>query len=78
MATKKLVRPNEGVVVAGVIAALARYFDQDPLLFRLVAVAVLLFTGIFPGLFLYLIAWFFIPRQSTIEYTVISNEHDGR
>lgn len=77
MSTKKLIRPNEGVVVAGVIAALADYFEQDPLLFRLMAVAVILFTGVFPGLILYAIAWMVIPRRETVEYTVVSDKHGG-
>lgn len=78
MATKKLLRLDEERVVAGVVAALARYFNQDPLLFRLAAVAAILFTGIFPGVLLYVIAWFVIPLESQVKYTVLPHEHDGQ
>ncbi len=69
--SKKLQRPYEGKWVAGVLAGLARYFDQDPLLFRLLAIVVLIITGIFPGALLYFIAWLIIPKEARVEYTVV-------
>ena len=48
---KKLYRTKEDAMVAGVIAALARRFDQDPVLFRIVAITLLIITGVFPGVF---------------------------
>ncbi len=58
-------------MVAGVVAALARYFEQDPVLFRIVAITFLILTGVFPGVFIYLAAWFIIPRQSRhADYTI--------
>ncbi len=68
---KKLYRTKEDTMVAGVIAALARRFDQDPVLFRIVAITLLIITGVFPGVFIYLGAWFIIPRQSRhADYTI--------
>ncbi len=68
---KKLYRTKEDAMVAGVIAALARRFDQDPVLFRIVAITLLIITGVFPGVFIYLGAWFIIPWQSLhADYTI--------
>jgi phage shock protein C len=73
MTTKKLEREREGAVVAGVLAGLARYFDQDPVLFRIIAIVLLLLTGIFPGAFIYFVAWLIMPKrkEEAVEYTVI-------
>lgn len=73
---KKLERDEETQIVAGVLGGLARYFDQDPTLFRLAAVFFILITGVFPGLLMYIIAWFFVPRQPTqtppaADYTIV-------
>ena len=73
---KKLERNEETQIVAGVLGGLARYFDQDPTLFRLAAVFFILVTGVFPGVLMYIIAWFFVPRKSTskppeADYTIV-------
>lgn len=73
MTTKKLNRDEETAVVAGVVSGLAEYFKQDPVLFRLVAIVLLVITGIFPGLIIYLIAWALIPRKKKpqADYTIV-------
>ena len=60
---KRLERDNENMLVAGVLSGLAEYFDQDPRLFRLLAVVLLLVTGVFPGLLVYIAAWIMIPTK---------------
>lgn len=68
---KRLERSDEQVVIAGVLAGMADYFKQDPALFRIVAIAFLLLTGIFPGLLIYLVAWIVMPKRSrTADYEV--------
>lgn len=68
---KKIYRVKEEAMVAGVIAALARHFDQDPVLFRIAAITLLILTGVFPVAFIYLGAWFIIPSQSRrADYTI--------
>jgi phage shock protein PspC (stress-responsive transcriptional regulator) len=67
MTKRRLERDQENQLVAGVLAGLANYFDQDPRLFRLVAIIFLILTGIFPGLLFYLIAWFMIPTKKAPE-----------
>lgn len=64
---KKLRRDEEQAIVAGVLSGLANYFQQDPVLFRVVAITLLILTGIFPGLLLYLGAWLVMPRHNARE-----------
>ncbi len=62
---KKYMRRNdETAVVAGVVSGLADYFEHDPAIFRLAAITMLIVTGVFPGLLLYMLAWIFIPKHS--------------
>ena len=71
MKNKKLYRNDETAVVAGVLSGLAEYFKQDPVLFRLIAIFLLIVTGVFPGLMMYLIAWFIIPNRPKADYTIV-------
>jgi phage shock protein C len=64
MTQKRIYRDEETAVVAGVLSGLADYFKQDPVLFRLIAIVLLILTGVFPGLFFYLIAWFIFPNKT--------------
>jgi phage shock protein C len=68
MRKKRLQRNEEQAVVAGVLAGLAEYFDQDPVLFRVLAITFLLLTGIFPGLLVYVAAWVLMPRRRPPYY----------
>ena len=60
----KLERDEEKAVVSGVLAGMAEYFGQDPVLFRVVAISFLILTGFFPGFLLYLAAWIAMPKRS--------------
>jgi len=68
---KRLMRDGEEGLLAGVLAGLAKYFDQDPVLFRLVAIVFIVLTGIFPGALIYFIAWLIMPKEAPVEFTVI-------
>lgn len=48
--------------LAGVCAAMARYTDTDPVIWRIVAVVLAVFGG--SGLVLYLLGWLLIPKMS--------------
>lgn len=67
---KKLKRDEEQAIVAGVLAGLANYFRQDPALFRVAAIALLILTGVFPGLLLYLGAWLVMPKHTAQDTQV--------
>lgn len=64
---RTLERNLDQAILGGVMAGLAEYFNEDPVLFRLGAVIILIITGIFPGLVFYIAAWLMIPRKRTGE-----------
>lgn len=70
---KRLERDEEKAVVSGVLAGLADYFGQDPVLFRVAAIMFLLLTGVFPGLILYLAAFVIMPKKDKhrVDYEII-------
>jgi phage shock protein C len=72
---KRLERDEEKAVVSGVLSGIARYFDQDPVLFRVAAVTFLILTGVFPGIILYIAAWIMMPKKMdtpvAVDYEVV-------
>jgi phage shock protein PspC (stress-responsive transcriptional regulator) len=58
---RRLTRPREDRVFAGVCSGLGRYFGVDPVLFRVASVALIFFGG--AGLILYLAAVLLIPNE---------------
>ena len=59
---KKLRRPRQGKVVAGVALAFANYFGLDVVVVRLLWVFLFIPGGL-PGLVPYLICWLVIPEE---------------
>jgi phage shock protein PspC (stress-responsive transcriptional regulator) len=62
MAIKRLVRPKEGRVIAGVAIGLANYFNVDVVFVRLIWVLLFL-PGGFPGILPYIVCWIVIPSE---------------
>ena len=60
MKTKKLYRSQEDHVLGGVAGGIGEYLEIDPLIVRLVWLA-LIFSGV--GVLLYIIAWVVIPNK---------------
>ena len=58
---RRLVRVKEGRVLGGVAAGLGRYFNLDPIIFRIGAIVLVLVGG--AGLIAYLAAWLLIPDE---------------
>lgn len=71
MTKKRLERDEETALVAGVLGGMANYFNQDPTLFRLAAVFFIVATGVFPGLLIYLLAWFVVPKPPKADYIIV-------
>lgn len=65
---RRLVRPYERMF-GGVCAGFANYLDVDVTLLRVIWVLVVIFTGIFPGVVAYLVAWMVIPEGSATQAT---------
>lgn len=61
---KRLVRSSLDKKLAGVCGGLARYFDIDATLVRVVFVLLTLFSG--GGLILYIILWLVMPQSEGI------------
>src|SRR5690606_16032336 len=71
---KRLERDKEQAIISGVLAGMANYFEQDPVLFCVMAIAFLILTGFFPGILLYLAAIVEMPKRTErpldVEYRV--------
>ena len=68
MSSKKLYRSKDNKLVAGVLAGLAEYFEQDPLLWRLGFAVFLILTGFMPGILIYLIFMIMVPENPGTFY----------
>ncbi|HEY1596021.1 MAG TPA: PspC domain-containing protein [Thermoleophilaceae bacterium] len=58
---RRMTRPRDDRVIAGVCSGLGRYFKVDPVLFRVAAVALIFFGG--AGVLLYIAAVLLIPNE---------------
>lgn len=61
MNDKRLTRVEDGRMIAGVCAGLAKYFGVDPTLVRIVFVLLAIFAA--GGVLLYLILWLLMPME---------------
>jgi len=64
MEEKKLYRSSTNKVFAGIIGGLGEYFQIDPVLLRVIWVAIVLLSGGVPGIVAYIIAIFIIPKHT--------------
>jgi phage shock protein C len=62
-ARKRLYRSRRDRVIAGVAGGMAEYFGMDPVLLRVVFVAVLIFTAFLPATIFYLLCILIIPTE---------------
>ncbi|MFN8123386.1 MAG: PspC domain-containing protein [Thermoleophilia bacterium] len=60
-AAKRLTRPRDERVLAGVCSGIARYFNIDPVITRIAAVGLVFLGG--AGVVLYLAAWLLVPED---------------
>jgi len=50
-------------MIAGVVAGLARYFDLDPTLARVLYVVASIVSAAFPGILVYVLLWVIVPEE---------------
>ena len=62
---KKIYRPRQNRMLGGVCMGIARYFDIDVTLVRLLWLLLVLIRG--AGIIAYIIAWIIIPDESGAE-----------
>lgn len=60
---RRLVRKN--AMIAGVCGGIADSFGWDPTIVRIVYVVVSILSAAFPGILVYLLLWFVMPREGT-------------
>jgi phage shock protein C len=63
--TRRLYRSSTDQKFAGVCAGLADYLDTDPTVIRVVYLLLTFFTGVFPGIILYIILAIIMPEAPT-------------
>jgi phage shock protein PspC (stress-responsive transcriptional regulator) len=61
--SRPLRRSRDQGLIAGVVAGLARYFNVDVTLLRVIYVVVSILSVAFPGILVYLILWFLVPEE---------------
>jgi phage shock protein PspC (stress-responsive transcriptional regulator) len=76
--SRRLVRTNDGRWLGGVCAGLGRYFDINPLVYRIAFAALALAGG--TGLLLYVAAWLVIPSETSEDSIAVEalREHRDR
>jgi phage shock protein C len=60
---KRLYRSKTNKIFAGVIGGLGEYLNIDPAILRVIWLLVVVFTGLVPGLLVYLLTIFVIPQK---------------
>lgn len=60
---KKLYRSNTDKMIAGVCGGLAEYLEVDSTVLRLLWTLVVVFSGFFPGVVVYVIAAIIMPQN---------------
>ncbi len=61
---RRLTRDTKSPILGGVAAGIANYFDLDPVLARIVFIALVFLNGF--GLVAYIVGWIIIPREDRI------------
>lgn len=61
---RRLYRSMKNRVLFGVFGGMGEYFNTDPVIIRVIAVVITVFTGFFPGIIAYLVMGLIIPEQS--------------
>lgn len=60
---KKLKRSRTDKMLGGVLGGIAKRYEMDVTVLRIVYVLVSLFSAAFPGILVYLILWVLIPLE---------------
>ncbi len=60
---KKLTKNLKDKKISGICSGVAKYFELDPTLVRLIWILIVFFTGIVPGVIIYIIAAFIMPEK---------------
>ena len=64
-------------MIAGVCAGVAKYFDRDVAIIRIVWALAALIPPLFPGVAAYVIGWLLLPVASESSSDDLAAEHAG-
>ena len=56
-------RSRSNRMIAGVVAGLAKYFDLDPTLARVLYLVASVVSAAFPGILVYILLWVIVPEE---------------
>jgi phage shock protein PspC (stress-responsive transcriptional regulator) len=59
-------------MIAGVVAGLARYFDLDVTLARVLYIVISVCSAAFPGVLVYVLLWILMPKEETEAATRVN------
>ncbi len=63
---KRLYRSEQNKVISGICGGLGEYFSVDAVILRLVYLLITIFTGVIPGILVYLLAVLIVPKKSHV------------
>lgn len=69
MSNSGLYRSNQQKIIAGVMGGIAERFGWNANLLRVIFVLVSIISSGFPGILVYLVLWFVMPKQPRISNT---------
>lgn len=58
---KKLYRSRTNKTITGLLGGIGEYLNVDPVIVRIVFILLLIVSGIWPAVLVYLIAWLVVP-----------------
>lgn len=64
---KKLYKSTKNKTLSGVLGGLGEFFNVDPTLLRLGFLLVVVLTGVFPGVILYIFAALIVPDKPSTK-----------
>ncbi len=73
---QKRLTKSENKILAGVFGGVANYFNFDPAWVRIIGAALILFTGLLPGIALYIIAAMVMPEPNEVAPKAERHEPD--
>jgi phage shock protein PspC (stress-responsive transcriptional regulator) len=67
LTSRRLARSSSDRMLAGVCAGIGKYLDMDPTLVRVLYAVLAFFTGIVPGLVVYVVLAFLLPSDQDAQ-----------
>ena len=69
---KRLYRSDANKIFAGVCGGIGEYFVVDPVVVRLIWLLVVVFTGMVPGLLVYILAVYIVPKEIVVSKATVT------